>query len=138
MFINATLYQKAVSLQRLGSAHYKSIWQQKRLENPSAKLRTFKILSDPEYGTFVKYINAAMICSARAGKKAGSKKKERSILEKEYIARALKLDWEEPVSLQCSFIIMLMLMTGVRGGEEMRDLHWGMFSRKVNEAGDLK
>ena len=32
---------------------------------------------------------------------------------------------------------MLMLMTGVSGGDEMRDLHWGMFSKRVNAAGDV-
>ena len=136
-FINASLYQNAVSFQRLGKSHYKSIWEQKRLSNPDEKLRTFNILSDPEYGTFVKYINAAMISSAKDGKVAGSKKKERSILEPEYIAQALKLNLEDPVSLQCSFILMLMLMTGVRSGDEMRDLHWGMFSKRVNRAGDV-
>ena len=78
-----------------------------------------------------------MISSAKEGKLAGSKKKKRNVLEKEFIAAALKLDWEDPCTLQCSFIIMLMLMTGVRGGEEMRDLHWGMFSKKVDNEGNL-
>ena len=103
-FINASLYQKAICFQRLGKSYYKSIWEQKRLSNPDEKLRTFNILSDSEYGTFVKFINTAMINSAMDGKIAGSKKKERSRLNKEFIGEALKLDWEDPTSLQCSLL----------------------------------
>ena len=128
-FINACLYQKAVCLQRLGRKHYLKVWQEERLQNPQAVLRKFDLFSDAHYNVFNHYIDRAMKMSAKVGKLPGTVKSKKTELRPEHILAALKLPITTPSNLQVVFIFTLMHLTGPRGGEKLRSLNFGRFTK---------
>ena len=67
--------------------------------------------------------------SANAGKLPGSLKREKTNLTTEHILAALQLPITSPANLQAVFIFNLMHLAGPRGGDELRSLHFGMFSQ---------
>ena len=76
-FINSSQHQKAVTLQRLGTTHYKG-YINARLADRKAPLLRFHFFDDTQYSVFMQQIDEAMRKGAAVGLKRvlGPKRKE--------------------------------------------------------------
>ena len=70
--------------------------------------------------------------STAEGMKGAKMKRTKTELKLRYIGNVLELPLDNPENLQRIFIFILMLLTWIRGGQELRNLHFGMF-KKVSE-----
>ena len=75
-----------------------------------------------------------MQVSARDGLTLGLKKRARSLVTPADLKAILLLwDLKNPVDVEHVFAITVMMNTGTRGGEELRNMNWGQFERQYSE-----
>jgi len=131
---NCTLKNKAESWQRI----IRNAW----LEEDSIKVlfeenyvpRKFQMYEDPRLAGFKRTLDEEMRISASEGLSSGRVKATRSSVKPSHLKKIMQLyNTSNPRDMELCFGVTLMLQLGNRGGEELRRMHWGQFSKKFDD-----
>ena len=92
--------------------------------NPHVQPKTFDVYSDPGLQVVVQELNKQMQLSASEGLSLGLKKRTRSMITPLDLKCILQLwDLKNPADVEHVFAITIMMVTGERGGTELRNMH---------------
>ena len=123
---NCTIKVKVGALQRIMRSHYAREDAEKLLFDPSSEVRCFDNNTDVRLLPLMRALDLSMIESPEDGRQSGIMKDKRSLLKTSDIQNILRLaNSNDTRDFELAFGLTILLNLGVRGGSELRKMHWG-------------